>query len=86
MDYEKNANGSNYWRNRVMMATKKSWDVGHKLTAFIPPVYSNTSTNNDSTRLSAYTSKSVGPSCTELPLYPNLATLDRELRMLGKYS
>uniref|UniRef100_A0A7N9D0D8 Protein disulfide-isomerase A3 n=1 Tax=Macaca fascicularis TaxID=9541 RepID=A0A7N9D0D8_MACFA len=31
VDYEKNAKGSNYWRNRVMMVAKKFLDAGHKL-------------------------------------------------------
>ncbi|NWI40976.1 PDIA3 isomerase, partial [Picathartes gymnocephalus] len=31
VDYEKNAKGSNYWRNRVMMIAKKFLDAGHKL-------------------------------------------------------
>lgn len=70
----------------MIQTAKKSWDVGHRLTAFIPPAYSNTSTNDDSTRLSTYTSKSIGPGCTALPLYPNVATVDRERRILGKYS
>ncbi|XP_014808192.1 PREDICTED: protein disulfide-isomerase A3 [Calidris pugnax] len=32
VDYEKNAKGSNYWRNRVMMIAKKFLDAGHKLS------------------------------------------------------
>uniref|UniRef100_A0A4X1VB20 Protein disulfide-isomerase n=1 Tax=Sus scrofa TaxID=9823 RepID=A0A4X1VB20_PIG len=31
VDYEKNAKGSNYWRNRVMMVAKKFLDAGKKL-------------------------------------------------------
>ncbi|XP_032650064.1 protein disulfide-isomerase A3 [Chelonoidis abingdonii] len=31
VDYEKNAKGSNYWRNRVMMVAQKFLDAGHKL-------------------------------------------------------
>ncbi|XP_029430696.1 protein disulfide-isomerase A3 [Rhinatrema bivittatum] len=31
VDYEKNAKGSNYWRNRVMMVAKKFIDAGQKL-------------------------------------------------------
>ncbi|XP_053573700.1 protein disulfide-isomerase A3 [Bombina bombina] len=31
VDYDKNAKGSNYWRNRVMMIAKKFLDAGHKL-------------------------------------------------------
>ncbi|XP_053318276.1 protein disulfide-isomerase A3 [Spea bombifrons] len=31
VDYEKNAKGSNYWRNRVMLVAKKFLDAGHKL-------------------------------------------------------
>lgn len=31
VDYEKNAKGSNYWRNRVMMVAKKFLDAGNKL-------------------------------------------------------
>ncbi|XP_069481275.1 protein disulfide-isomerase A3 [Ambystoma mexicanum] len=31
VDYEKNAKGSNYWRNRVMLVAKKFLDNGHQL-------------------------------------------------------
>ncbi|KAM4747715.1 protein disulfide-isomerase A3 [Rhinophrynus dorsalis] len=31
VDYEKNAKGSNYWRNRVMKVAKTFLDAGHKL-------------------------------------------------------
>lgn len=64
------------------------WSLHNEQTnnfSFLPDT-GNTSTNDDSTRLSAHTSKSIGPGYTALPLHPNLATPDREQGIAGQHS